>query len=86
MSSLLPRLETRLELLSLVLWRWVRGGYLAQTVRCPLFRSLQQSELLAQAVDAIHALLSLVPPESDAQVEDTRLVRHVLLVRMGRGV
>ena len=52
--------------------------------RPPLHGPLPQPQMRPQGPDALHALLSLVPHQGSAAVEDCRLERLVRQVRLGR--
>ena len=84
MSSMQTRLEAGLELLSLVFRAGIRGDDRAALFGQALSSPLCQSRMLWEAVDAVHAILSLVPAKGAPQVEGTGLQRHVSLVWLGR--
>src|SRR4051812_17116643 len=84
LPTLQPWYKTRLGVLRLVLRAWIRRRFVAPIHRSALCRPLPQSEVRAYRPDAIHAILSVVPHEGTAKMEDRPQQRHVWQMRLRR--
>jgi hypothetical protein len=84
-SAVQSRDEAGLGVLSLVLWAGVRAVFVAAIFRQAVHRTVPESQVQPKALDAVHAVLSLVPAEGATEMEGSRVGAHVWTLWLGRG-